>query len=364
MSTVRRSSRGGLAREAEAAVGDAQHPRPVQPGRQVAERRVAQAHVGVDEGRRARRAARPARRARRRSRPAPAAASAPTPRRPGASAPARDARGCPARAPAPAPARCGCRGRAPARSWRDRRARRSPRCSRSPSRPAPRRARAGRPARGSAMLARLLAQLGRRSKRVVELLAQVARPAGPVDAARTRAPTARIRSPGTAARSANSCGTFVAWKLVTRVPSTATRVCGRGAPARASSSMSIAGGRHQQELAARHRRVERLEEETIDEEPGRERGRRRARLQVLPFDEVADRDVGRRDRLLAGDLLGLARRPVALVRAQRSGSRRRPGPRSPPTCRRRPCCRRGRSGASTSSPCRPGRSASPRDRAP
>ena len=76
------------------------------------------------------------------------------------------------------------------------------------------------------------------------------------------------------------------------------------------------GRRHQQELAARHRRIERLKEESVDEEAGGERRRRRPRVQVLPFDVVADRDVGRRDRLLACDLLRLARRPVALVRAQ------------------------------------------------
>ena len=207
MSTVRRSSRAVLRATPKPPSGDAQRARAVEPGRQVAERRVAQPQVGVDEGRRARRADVEARRARRRSRRAPAAASAPPPRRPGASAPARDARGCRARAPAPASARCGCRGRGPARSWRDRRSSSvASMFSVTQSTSAAASARRSPWHRGRRCWRGLLAQLGRRAD---------ARRAAPRPGS---APSARQSTPrdartdgtysiaGTAARSANSCG--------------------------------------------------------------------------------------------------------------------------------------------------------------
>ena len=128
---------GGLARDAEAAPSGTRSIRaPSRPGRQVSERRVAQAQVGVDEAglpgapsvQLDQRVGEVVQLLRRRRR-APASAIRRERASTGARRDAQLARQRQRRA------RCGCRGRGPARSWRDRRARRSPRCSRSPSRP-------------------------------------------------------------------------------------------------------------------------------------------------------------------------------------------------------------------------------------
>ena len=330
MSTVRRSSAAVLRATPKSPSRQAQRARAVEPRRQVAEGRVAQAQIGVDELRlagradvdldeRVREVVQLLRRRRR--------------RRVGDQARARQHR--PRRDPELARQRQHQRDAAAAAA-RQREAGRigelvgrldvsvtqsttaAASARRSPGPPAP---------RCGAACSRTS---GDDAQRVVELLAQVARPGAPAHAAR-RAHRRDVldgrdrRALGEQLRHARRR------KLVTRVPSTATRVCGLGAPARASSCSSTPGRRHQQELAARQRRVERLEEEALDQEAGRERLRRRRVSSVLPLDVVADRDVGRGDRLLAGDLLGLARRAVALVGAQASGSRRPPEPRSRPS---------------------------------
>ena len=133
---------------------------------------------------------------------------------------------------------------------------------------------------------------------------------------RRRAPTAGTRrtAPTTARRRAAAAARAAKVRSVEIAP-LADAQLGDAVAAAIDLQLHLRRRRHHV-LGAIERRIVGAEEEALGEEAAREGARRRRRIDVLELDVVARLEVGHRDGLLLGQLLGLARRAVGLDGAQ------------------------------------------------